>query len=52
MNMEFTRKLIIPKEIKEMYPVSDRMANIKAERDEEIKKIFSGECLRDLNLTD
>ena len=43
MNMEFTRKLIIPKEIKEMYPVSDRMANIKAERDEEIKKIFSGE---------
>ncbi len=43
MNMEFTRKLIIPKEIKEMYPVSDRMAEIKAERDTEIKKIFSGE---------
>ena len=43
MNMEFTRKLIIPKEIKEMYPVSDDMAKVKAERDVEIKKIFSGE---------
>ena len=43
MNMEFTRKLIIPKEIKEMYPVSDQMAKIKADRDVEIKKIFSGE---------
>ena len=43
MNLEFTRKLIIPKEIKEMYPVSDRMAEIKAKRDVELKQIFSGE---------
>ena len=43
MNLEFTRKLIIPKEIKEMYPVSDQAAEIKAQRDVEIKKIFSGE---------
>lgn len=43
MNMEFVRKLIIPKEIKEMYPVSKEMAAIKAARDIEIKKIFTGE---------
>ena len=42
MNMEFVRKLIIPKEIKEMYPVSAEMAALKAERDEEIKNIFEG----------
>ena len=43
MNMEFTRKLVIPKEIKEMYPVTDEMAAAKSARDVEIKKIFSGE---------
>ena len=43
MNMEFVRKLIIPKEIKEMYPVSEEMAVRKAERDAEINKIFTGE---------
>lgn len=43
MNMEFVRKLIIPKEIKEMYPVTEEMAKRKAERDIEIKKIFTGE---------
>ena len=42
MNMEFVRKLIIPKEIKEMYPVTAEMAAIKAERDLEIKNIFEG----------
>ena len=42
MNMEFVRKLIIPKEIKEMYPVSAEMAALKAERDVEIKNIFEG----------
>ena len=42
MNMEFYRKLPIPKEIKEQYPVSDE---IKARRDacvSELKDIFSG----------
>lgn len=43
MNMEFIGKLPIPKEIKEQYPVSAEGAKIKAQRDEEIKKIFSGE---------
>ena len=42
MNMEFVRKLMIPKEIKENYPVTEEMARIKAERDEEIKNIFEG----------
>ena len=42
MNMEFVRKLMIPKEIKESYPVTAEMARIKAERDEEIKNIFEG----------
>ncbi|MGN0735796.1 MAG: 3-deoxy-7-phosphoheptulonate synthase [Anaerovoracaceae bacterium] len=42
MNMEFKRKLIIPKEIKEMFPVTEEMAALKAQRDEEIKDIISG----------
>lgn len=40
--MEFKRKLPIPKDIKAMYPVSESMAFIKKERDEEIKAVFSG----------
>lgn len=43
MNMEFFRKLPIPQQVKQDYPVSEEMAKVKAERDEEIKKIFSGE---------
>ena len=43
MNMNFKRKLPIPMDIKAMYPVTDQMAAVKAERDEEIKKIFTGE---------
>ena len=42
MNMEFKRKLIIPKEIKEMFPVTEEMAALKAQRDEEIKDIIAG----------
>ena len=41
--MNFIRKLPIPMDIKAMYPVSDEMAKIKADRDEEIRKIFMGE---------
>ena len=41
MNMNFIRKLPIPMDVKEMYPVSEEMAKIKAERDEEIKNIFT-----------
>ena len=42
MNMEFKRKLIIPKEIKEMFPVTEEMAALKKERDAEIKDIIAG----------
>ena len=43
MNMNFIRKLPIPMDVKEMYPASEEMTKIKAARDEEIKKIFTGE---------
>lgn len=43
MNMDFVRKLPIPKEIKEQYPITEEMAKIKRERDEEIKKVFTSE---------
>ena len=42
MNMNFYRKLPVPKEVKEEYPVSPEMANIKAERDAEIRAVFEG----------
>lgn len=42
MNMEFRRKLIIPKEIKEMFPVTEEMAALKKQRDAEIKDIIAG----------
>lgn len=43
MNMDFKRKLPIPKEIKEMYPISEEGYIAKKKNDEEIKKIFTGE---------
>ena len=43
MNAEFLRKLPTPKEIKEMYPFTEDLAKIKAENDEEIRRIFTGE---------
>ncbi len=42
MNMKFIRKLPIPKEIKEQYPLTQEMAKIKNKRDKEIKDILSG----------
>ena len=42
MNMEFRRKLPIPKEVKEMYPISEELVKIKEKRDNEIKAVFSG----------
>ncbi|MBQ8387516.1 MAG: 3-deoxy-7-phosphoheptulonate synthase [Clostridia bacterium] len=41
--MEFVRKLPIPQEIKAMYPLSAEAAAVKAARDAEIKKVFTGE---------
>ena len=43
MNMMFKRKLPIPQEIKGMYPLTEELAEIKRERDEGIKAVFSGE---------
>ncbi len=43
MNMEFHRKLPIPQEIKEQYPVTEEMAKVKEKNDAEIRKVFSGE---------
>ena len=42
MNMNFTRKLPIPQDIKAEYPVTAEMAQIKEKRDNEIKDILSG----------
>lgn len=40
MNMEFKRKLPIPMEIKQQYPLTPELKAIKDKRDEEIKAIF------------
>ena len=42
MNMEFFRKLPIPKEVKEMYPLTAEMEQIKQQRDDEIRAVFEG----------
>ena len=46
MNMNFKRKLPIPKDVKEMYPLTEKMDEIKKERDKEIKNILSGKDKR------
>lgn len=43
MNMHFYRKLPIPQQVKQDFPVTERMAEVKAARDEQIKAVFSGE---------
>ena len=43
MGFEFVKKLPTPAEIKEQYPISAEIAKAKVERDEEIKKVFTGE---------
>ena len=43
MNMNFIRKLPIPKDIKAEYPVTSELAAKKAERDAAIKAVFTGE---------
>ena len=42
MQMNFHRKLPIPKEVKEEYPLSERMVADKAARDEAIRAVFDG----------
>ncbi|MCF0165523.1 MAG: 3-deoxy-7-phosphoheptulonate synthase [Bacteroidales bacterium] len=43
MNLDFKRKLLTPKEIKEMYPLREESVAAKARNDAEIKAIFTGE---------
>ena len=41
-NMIFKRKLPIPKEIKEQYPLTAELSQVKARRDREIADVFTG----------
>lgn len=43
MSFEFLKKLPTPVEIKADYPVTQKVAKIKKERDEQIRKVFTGE---------
>ena len=42
MLMNFHRKLPIPQEVKKEYPLTERMEQVKAERDEAIRAVFDG----------
>ena len=42
MHMHFQRKLPIPQDVKKDFPVTERMAKVKAQRDEEIRAVFEG----------
>ena len=41
-NMHFKRKLPVPMEIKERYPLTAELAAVKAARDEQIADVFTG----------
>ena len=42
MSMNFHRKLPIPQEVKKEYPLTERMEQVKAARDEAIRAVFDG----------
>ncbi len=42
MNMEFMGKLPIPQEIKAQYPLSEEAAEVKGQRDRQIRAVFEG----------
>ena len=42
MHMNFHRKLPIPQEVKREFPLTQRMEEVKAERDESIRDVFDG----------
>ena len=42
MGMNFQRKLPIPKEVKEEFPLTEKMIQVKAARDAQIKAVFEG----------
>lgn len=41
-NMDFKRKLPVPKQIKELYPLTPELAAVKEARDVQIAKVFTG----------
>ena len=41
-NMNFKRKLPVPKEIKEQYPLTEELCRVKQERDAAIADVFTG----------
>jgi len=43
MNIKFIRKLPIPQELKKQFSLSDKLIAVKAARDVEIQKVFTGE---------
>lgn len=43
MQMNFQRKLPIPKKVKEAFPLTERMKQVKEERDESIRAVFEGQ---------
>ena len=45
-NMQFKRKLPVPKEIKEQYPLTAELSRIKEARDTEIAEVFTGKSNR------
>ena len=42
MQMNFHRKLPIPKEVKQEFPLTERMIKVKEDRDAEIREVFEG----------
>ena len=44
MQMKFHRKLQIPMEMKKEFPLTERMQQVKAQRDESIRAVFDGSC--------
>lgn len=46
MNMDFKRKLAIPMEVKDMYPLTEEMRKVKEERDAQVRSIFEGTSSR------
>ena len=47
-NMTFKRKLPIPKQIKEQYPVSQELSAVKARRDAALAEVFTGQSRKKL----
>ena len=42
MGMNFHRKLPIPQEVKKEFPLTPKMAQVKAEQDAQVKAVFEG----------